>query len=146
MFKKFFKCKVFCLEPDFNTMKKNFLEKGKDALAEREKEWEEYEEEMQSIFDGEEDEEGNTEKKEQPQKPKKDKIDQYKWDEGSLDEYNELMTEINSLASLEGNSDVYYELISDDVIYSSSYNIIRNVVKYIVYVKEKQKPILRNRF
>jgi len=127
-------------------MKKNFLEKGKDALAEREKEWEEYEEEMQSIFDGEEDEEGNTEKKEQPQKPKKDKIGQYKWDEGSLDEYNELMSEINSLASFEGNSDVYYELISDDVIYSSSYNIIRNVVKYIVYVKEKQKPILRNRF
>ena len=54
MFKKTFNCKVFCLEPDFNTMKKNFLEKGKDALAEREKEWEEYEEEMQSIFDGEE--------------------------------------------------------------------------------------------
>lgn len=125
---------VFNLEPNFNEMKRNFISsKGKcDPIAERQEELD-----LFNSLDGEDSEE------EHPEKPKKSKTDQYDWSEGSLDEYEDLMSVV---CSEEVSQDGYYELISDEVIYSSSFNIIRNVVKYKKYTKIKKESIKRNAF
>ena len=132
-----FHVEVFNMEPDFNEMKKNFLENGVDYLEELQSETEEYEDEGDDFLDSMEDGEKKPKKK-----PKKTKINCYTFSEGSSSEYEELMT----LIANSENSKTRYDLISDDIIFPSSFNMIRNVVKYKKYQEIKKEGVNRNAF
>lgn len=134
-----FHSEVFNMEPDFNEIKKNFLNKDGDALSDRKKEIEEYEDELESLSSLEDGEE-----RPKPSKPKKNKMDVYSYSEGSKDEYDTLMSAI--FQNHTESSNFHYELLSDEIIYSSSFNIIRNVVKYKKYIKVKKSSPRRGSF